>query len=365
MAAETFHHSLCRRTALIEAWLNARERHAVSDSSCGGSPSKPARLWRIVVKLPIVGAALGGGTPHAGRIVAAGALVLVIFSGSLLVGSNNPEQARTSRAAADTPHAMASLEPSLASRATGGVSPSVRQVAPSATAAAKPMTVRVEAGVRGAAASGVQQAVTVIDRQTGDILANHNGDDQFNSESITKLFTVAYYLSQVNGVPDGGLADDLRSLIQESNNTVQTYLWRPDIVTTVADRYLLSNTDNSATATANSWGSDQITAKDMATFLYASLQDPLIGPHLTTWMSGTPSTGADGFNQAFGLNTVRGNHGSKQGWSDSGWSPANLHSVGFTDRYVVAVLQTSPTASFATMRSASTATVSLIAAGTR
>ena len=317
------------------------------------------------MELPIVGAALGGGTRRAGRIVVAGAVVLVVFSGSVLVGSNDPCEARTSRAAADTPQTTTSVGPSSVSSTTAASPPSASRAAPAATAAAKPMTARVEAGVRRAAASGVQQAVTVIDRQTGGIVVNYNGDNQFNSESITKLFTVAYYLRQVNGLPDSGLAEDLRSLIQESNNTVQTDLWRSDIVATVADRYLLSNTDNSSTATENSWGSDQITAKDMATFLYAALQDPLIGPHLTNWMSGTPPTGADGFNQAFGLNTVRGNHGSKQGWSDPGWSPANLHSVGFTDRHVVAVLQTSPTANYATMRSTSTATVGLIGAATQ
>ncbi len=80
-----------------------------------------------------------------------------------------------------------------------------------------------------------------------------------------------------------------------------------------------------------------------------------------SWMTSTAPAGADGFNQAFGFNALTGDHGSKQGWSDPGWSPANLHSVGWTERYFAAVLQTSPTASYATMRATSTHTAQLIA----
>lgn len=223
---------------------------------------------------------------------------------------------------------------------------------------------QVTAGVTNAAASDVEQAVAVIDRTTGRLIAGHAGDVSFNSESITKLFTVAYYLIQVDGTPGTGLADDLRSLIQESNDTVQIDLWRPDIIPTIAARYQLTGTSNSPAESPDTWGSDQITANDAATFLNTASQDPLVGPRLLAWMAGTPPTGADGFNQLFGFNALTGNHGSKQGWSDPGWSPANLHSVGFTDRYFAAVLQTSPTATYATMRSTSTTTARLITAAT-
>ncbi len=79
------------------------------------------------------------------------------------------------------------------------------------------------------------------------------------------------------------------------------------------------------------------------------------------WMAGTARTGDDGFDQYFGLNAQCGDHGSKQGWSDPGWSPANIHSVGWTERYFTAILQTSASAKYVTMRSTSTHTASLIA----
>ena len=74
-----------------------------------------------------------------------------------------------------------------------------------------------------------------------------------------------------------------------------------------------------------------------------------------------PTDRTDGFNQAFGFNALTGDHGSKQGWSDPGRSPVNLHSVGWTDRYFAAILQTSATATYATMRATSTRTAQLIA----
>jgi hypothetical protein len=89
--------------------------------------------------------------------------------------------------------------------------------------------------------------------------------------------------------------------------------------------------------------------------------DPLVGRQLTTWMRNTAGRGTDGFDQSFGFNALTGDHGSKQGWNDPGWSPANLHSVGWTSKYFAAILQTSPTADYRTMRAASTAAAALIA----
>ena len=69
-------------------------------------------------------------------------------------------------------------------------------------------------------------------------------------------------------------------------------------------------------------------------------------------MAASEPTGSDGFDQAFGLNAMTGDHGSKQGWSDSGWSPYNIHSVGWTGRFFVAILQTSYSAGSETMKDA-------------
>jgi hypothetical protein len=77
-------------------------------------------------------------------------------------------------------------------------------------------------------------------------------------------------------------------------------------------------------------------------------------------MAATGAAGSDGFNQLFGLNAVAGDHGSKQGWSDPGWEPYNIHSVGWTGQYFVAILQTTYSASSATMRETSTYSATLI-----
>src|SRR5699024_806098 len=89
-----------------------------------------------------------------------------------------------------------------------------------------------------------------------------------------------------------------------------------------------------------------ITAHDMTTFLYHAGRDPLVGSWLLSTMSHTAATGSDGFNQRFGLNALSGEHGSKQGWGgDSYWTAHHyaIHSVGYTDRYYVAILQISAT----------------------
>jgi hypothetical protein len=283
------------------------------------------------------------------------ALVVTVTAGLLLI---DPCDFRN-RGAAAVPVAAGSVDPATPS-SVDPVEPVTSSAAPT-TVSAPSVAEVLPTAVANAAAVDVEQAVAVIDRKTGQLVASHAGDTAFNAESIGKLLTAAYYLVETNGAPDAGLADDLESLITESNNHIQTLLWNPDIIPSMADRYQLNNTFNSPSVSSETWGSDQITANDQVSFLYAMSQEPTVGPQLMGWMSETARTGGDGFDQFFGFNTLTGDHGSKQGWSDPGWSPANLHSVGWTERYFAAILQTSPTATYATMRSTSTATATLIA----
>ncbi|HEY5881159.1 MAG TPA: hypothetical protein VIU11_19760 [Nakamurella sp.] len=214
--------------------------------------------------------------------------------------------------------------------------------------------------VAGAADQDVRQSVAVIERATGQVVADVDGDDRYNTESITKLFTAAYYLEQAQGAPDADLAADLSRLIAVSDNDVQFSLWQRDIVPTVAQRYGMTATTNAPNASEKNWGSDRTTANDLATFLVRAAQDPSVGPWLLTWMAMAEPTGADGFDQSFGVLALSGSRGAKQGWSDPGWSPANLHSVGWTDRYFIAILQSSDSAAYRTMRATSTHTAQLI-----
>jgi hypothetical protein len=98
-------------------------------------------------------------------------------------------------------------------------------------------------------------------------------------------------------------------------------------------------------------------------FLYRLSVDPVVGPFLMDAMAKVAPLGADGFDQHFGFNALAGTHGSKQGWTDRNTSQAiNIHSVGWTGRYFGAILQTSDTPQYDTMRADSTATAQLIAA---
>lgn len=220
----------------------------------------------------------------------------------------------------------------------------------------------VELGPANAAERDVQQSVAIVDRATGELVAGYGGDEVYNTESILKLFTAAYYLVQADGQPDAELTAELSAMIANSDDNIQSALWQWDIVPTIADRYGLTSTSNGPSSSPTSWGSDRTTANDQALFLYRMSVDPMVGPTLMAAMAATGLRGADGFNQEFGFNALAGEHGSKQGWSDPDWTPANLHSVGWTGRYFAAILQNSPTANYATMRATSTQTAQMIAA---
>ncbi len=222
-------------------------------------------------------------------------------------------------------------------------------VAPRAAAFAAPETVQ-QAVVRAeanATANGVSAAISVVDRGTGAVLAETgNAGSQVASESIVKLMIAAYHLV-VNGgwqSTGEGLRSRLATMLQVSDDGIATSLFRADIVPTIAARYGLTATTN-ATDRVGHWGAARITAHDMTTFLFRASQDPAVGPWLMPVMAQSAPRGSDGFDQAFGLNALSGDHGSKQGWGgDSFFTryPWAVHSVGYTDRYLVAILQTAP-----------------------
>ena len=221
----------------------------------------------------------------------------------------------------------------------------------------------VDEGVSAAARAGVHQYVALVDKATGKLVASSGGDVQVISESIVKLFTVAYYLVQYGGhVPDG-IAADLHEMIVHSNDALESQYWTTAAVPSMAARFGLEHTSNGAKTGPHDWGWEYITADDEATFLYRMSVDPVVGPFLTDAMAGVASVGADGFDQNFGFNSLTGPHGSKQGWTDLDTSAAiNIHSVGWTDRYFGAILETSDSPQYDTMRADSTVTAQLVAA---
>lgn len=222
----------------------------------------------------------------------------------------------------------------------------------------------VDASVDQAAADGIQQSVAVVDRDSGATVAVRDGDSPYISESIVKLFTVAYYDTQAGGHPDAGLADRLRTMIISSDDRIESILWNTSIVPAMAARYGLAHTGNGARTGPHDWGWETITAADEAHFLYEMSNDPQVAPLLMPAMADVAPVGADGFDQHFGANALTGDHGSKQGWTDVGSSDRiQIHSVGWTSRYFLAILQTSTVAGDDAMRAAATRTARAVQAG--
>ena len=246
----------------------------------------------------------------------------------------------------------------------GAVMAATAWVGPAASAAAAPTPQQtIDQGVQAASDDGVHQYVALIDRTTGKLVASSGGDTQVVSESVVKLFTVAYYLVKYDGDLPTAMSDDLHEMIVHSNDHIESEYWTTAAVPAMAARYHLPHTENGAKTGPNDWGWEYITANDEASFLYQASQDPVVGPFLMTAMSEVAPVGADGFDQAFGFNSLGGDHGSKQGWTDLNTSSAiNIHSVGWTPQYFGAILETADSPEYDTMRADSTATAQLIAA---
>lgn len=221
----------------------------------------------------------------------------------------------------------------------------------------------VDAGVAAASAHGVEQHVAVVDRASGRLVASRGGSVRVISESIVKLFTVAYYLVRYDGHLPTAIASDLQDMIVHSDDGIEYRYWTTAAVPAMAGRYHLGSTANGPKTGEHDWGWEYITADDEAMFLYRMSVDPVVGPFLMDAMAKVAPVGADGFDQHFGFNALTGTHGSKQGWTDRNTSPAiNIHSVGWTGRYFGAILETSDTPQYDTMRADSTATAQLIGA---
>lgn len=229
---------------------------------------------------------------------------------------------------------------------TGSGAVPVAQAA--AAAAGRSPAQAVHEGVLNAAANGITQYVSVIDRSTGQLVARTtNADEQVASESIMKMYLAAYYLVLHGGyqaTPQATL-DRLATMIRYSDDPIASQLFTASAIPTIAARYGMGSTIN-ATDRVGHWGAARITASDVTTFLWRASQDPAVGPWLIPVLAQTTPAGSDGFNQTYGLQALSGVKGSKQGWGgDSFWTAHRyaVHSVGYTDRWFVAVLSIAPT----------------------
>ena len=231
-----------------------------------------------------------------------------------------------------------------------GPAPQARAVtaAPTAGPSQSPREA-VETALGNANRQGVQSFVTVLDRSNGSVVASTpNASSQVASESLMKMLLAAYYLRSYGGHDRTPVAvkNRLDFMIRYSDDNTASALFTSSAIPTIAAQYGLPNTSN-AWGNPGYWGAARVTANDMAQFMWKASQDPQVGPWLFSALASTASngSGADaGFNQQFGLNALTGDRGGKQGWGcDSYWTVPScaVHSVGFTDRYLVAILQLS------------------------
>ncbi len=91
----------------------------------------------------------------------------------------------------------------------------------------------------------------------------------------------------------------------------------------------------------------------MASLLYQLVSNSQTSAWFTQAMQASRDTGADGFNQNFGVNSVPG-AGSKQGWGCCLGDVISIHSMGFTANQIIVVLSTAePDVSYKKLGSAS------------
>lgn len=245
------------------------------------------------------------------------------------------------------PSASANQAPSIAATsAVRSASPSAEAAAPARAAVTAPTPAQAVAQARSqASANGINNYLSVVDRSTGRVLAQAGSGTQIASESIMKLMLASYYLVIAGGYQNqsAGVLSDLSYMIRYSDDGTANSYFSSAAIPTIAARYGMNSTIN-ATDRVGHWGAARITAGDMTTFLYRAAHDSQVGPWLLPVMAQVAPNGSDGFNQAFGMNALSGTHGSKQGWgNDMFWSSAGqvINSVGYTDRYFVAILQNS------------------------
>lgn len=196
----------------------------------------------------------------------------------------------------------------------------------------------VAAAVAAAAQGGVQQSVVILDRVTGDVLAENDPDEQFPALSLMKMLVAADLLD--DGRPlDAAIGAQFDEMIAASDDVAGSNLYQAagadEMVRRVADNFQLSATTPSPNG--RWWGNVQTSAADMASLLDQLLADPVAATEIGSSMRAATALAADGVDQRFGMRVVPG-AGSKQGWGCCLSGVLGVHSMGFTDERIVVVL---------------------------
>jgi NACalpha-BTF3-like transcription factor len=205
------------------------------------------------------------------------------------------------------------------------------------------------------AATASDIGIAVLDRETGALTLGAAGAAPFYAASVVKLYTVVDILHR-SETGETTVDDDDVALIKRalslSDDQAMNALWEKfGGVETVSGTISLAGLKDSSPPTDPSqWGEALISARDVVT-LYDYIDKSLAATDRDLVMDAltdAQDTGADGFDQAFGLLDPPRPDGvaAKQGWMWIG-SEFYMHTTGLLDddRYAVAMLTRNPASS--------------------
>lgn len=177
-------------------------------------------------------------------------------------------------------------------------------------------------------------------------MGNALAERPFLSASVVKLYVVEDVLRRARAGTLALTTADRQLLMEmliSSDDAAMSTAWDrwggEQMVLDVAARYGLTGT--APPATHGQWGETVTTAADVARFLSALpvTADPIDATTMRFWMALATPTGADGFDQTFGLLAVDlPGTAAKQGWMCCVASTRQLHSVGYVGDEVVVLL---------------------------
>jgi hypothetical protein len=283
-------------------------------------------------------------------------ILVVVVVAVVLVGAAIMVQGRAGAGSPEPVAAKSAVAPVAAPALAAGDAAGV--TAGSAAAAVKAAVQAVDALDR--ASPNTKFGVAVLDRTTGQLAVGAGGATAFYSASVVKLYTVVAILHRVEtGSVTLTAADrtNIQRALMASDDQAMDALWEKfGGAQTVAQTIsLVGLKDSEPPDDTSEWGETLISARDVvAVYDYVlrsmapSSRDMIMGA-----LEQAQDTGADGFDQAFGLIAPprKPDVAAKQGWMWIG-SDFWLHSTGVLgadDRYVIAVLSknTQPSAAAA------------------
>jgi hypothetical protein len=203
------------------------------------------------------------------------------------------------------------------------------------------------ANAAGSAHPGVSVGVAAMDQTTGDVTTGSTGAATFESASVVKLFTIVDLL---HSSETGAITlspqdmDDISRALRLSDDDAMDDLWETyggsATITDIAGLAHLQ--DTTPPSDPDEWGETVISPRDvLAVYRYALTGlSPADQKTITDGLSQASDTGADGFDQAFGLLDPPRPVGAeaKQGWMSDG--DLYLHTTGIPaagSRWIVAV----------------------------